>query len=154
MKLWQSGCISMFNGLLQHHVYTYSLKMSFWIPSSLVNTEVASEDSGLPPRHALENRFCSSYHGETCMSKQQLVIPVNRGRALPAPDAMKSKQGNQWNDQMMDSLISWFIEKSQRFSSASNFLLQSYSLVPFVYFIPFTFSNICIILSTLKWKTR
>lgn len=67
----------------------------FFILPCLVNRELASEDSGLPPRQGLEKCFSSSYNGETWMSKQQLIIPASRGRALPAPEAMKSKQGNQ-----------------------------------------------------------
>lgn len=72
MNLWQSGCISVFNGLLQPHVYTDSLKTGdrFCILLCLVNTELASEDSGLPPRQALEKCFSSLYNGETWMSKQ------------------------------------------------------------------------------------
>lgn len=44
--------------------------------------------------------------------KTQQLILVYRGRAFLAPKAMKSKRGNQWSDQMMDSVISWFSEMS------------------------------------------
>ena len=76
------------------------LKMrgSFCVLRCLVNADLAYEDSGLPPRQASEKSFSSLYHNEMWMSKQQLVVPASKGEDSPAPQAMKSKQGNQRND--------------------------------------------------------
>lgn len=56
--------------------------------------------------------FSNLYDGKTEKAKQQSLILAYKTRAFPALKAMKSKRENQWSDQMMASVISWFSEMS------------------------------------------
>lgn len=76
------------------------------------NVELACEDTGHPPRQAQEMCFSNLYDGKTEKAKQQSLILAYKTRAFPALKAMKSKRENQWSDQMMASVISWFSEMS------------------------------------------
>lgn len=108
----------------------------------LANTELASEDSGLPPRQTSEKCFSGLYHRETSMSKTTARRPGEQRRSVTRPH-------RPWNpNKEINETIKWrihlflgFSEKSWCFSGSSpSFLLQRYSLFfPFVYFSPSSF---------------
>lgn len=108
----------------------------------LANTELASEDSGLPPRQTSEKCFSGLYHRETSMSKTTARRPGEQRRSVTRPH-------RPWNpNKEINEMIKWrihlflgFSEKSWCFSGSSpSFLLQRYSLFfPFVYFSPSSF---------------
>lgn len=76
---------------------------SAFILPSLRNTELASELTGPPPRQAQEKCFSNLYHGETGLSKQQILILVYYY------EGFGSYKGHRIKTRGINEVIKWWI---------------------------------------------